>query len=106
MQISSRADKRCNDGCQFPPHSRLPQGTMENEKTTEGERGKGRAVMRDELEEEGGEKKSYELVLRFVYSPRTEMERVGGQGLYERVMNVMYQCGTEEEMKDNCHLRS
>lgn len=48
MQISSRADKRCNDGCQFPPHRRLPQGLMENEKTTEGKTEKG-AMMRDEL---------------------------------------------------------
>ncbi len=50
MQISSRADKRCNDGCQFPPHRRLPQGVMENEKTTEGETEKGRAMVREELE--------------------------------------------------------
>lgn len=37
MQIRSRADKRCNDGCQFPPHRRLPRGMMEWEKTTEWE---------------------------------------------------------------------
>lgn len=51
MQISSRADKRCNDGCQFPPHRRLPPGTMENEKNDRGrERERGRATMRDDLE--------------------------------------------------------
>lgn len=51
---------------------------MENEKTTEGERGKGRAVMRDELEEDGGKKVGNELVLWFVYSPRRETEGVRG----------------------------
>lgn len=51
MQISSRADKRCNDGCQFPPHRRLPRGMMENEKNDRGrERERGRATMRDDLE--------------------------------------------------------
>ncbi len=50
MQISSRADKRCNDGCQFPPHCRLPRGMMEDEKTMDEETEEGRAMMRDELE--------------------------------------------------------
>lgn len=46
MQISSHADKRCNDGCQFPPHRRPPQGTTENEKTTAGGMVRGRAAMK------------------------------------------------------------
>ncbi len=74
MQISSRADKRCNDGCQFPPHCRLPRGMMEDEKTMDEETEEGRAMMRDELEKKSWSK----LVLLFVYSSGRQMEEGTG----------------------------